>query len=947
MRRLCLVKFFCCIFLFFLAGLAIASPKSVGIFLYDNPPIEMFYNFDWVIVDPDVTNLDKIKMWEKLTGKTDGKIFAYLSISEVRPYRSYFAKIRRDWILGEDKAWHSFIVDLRKPKFQDILMERVKEIQQKGYDGLFLDTLDSYQMVLNQKEWASFEHAEIDFIKRIKKEYPHLMIITNRGFEIFDEVKDCINGFLVEGMFSRIDFRTDTYISVSKEERMWLLKKLKPIKSKRIPIIVVDYANLSNKKQVDELVKKIESLGFIPYISQKELNVVGVGPSRLLPRRVLLLYSSKVAGDVAYSYAHRLASLPLEYYGYIPELWDIDKGLPEGITSDRYTGIVVWIGREVKGYEKFHKWILNEIKRGIKVVFFDDFGFPLEERFLKPLGLTCEKNKGDRFGKIKEIYRDRRFVGFEIDPRHSYHSKLIKPIKGTPLLILKNDKGQEEIPVAITDFGGYALSGASVITIMGNEMWVVNPFLFLKKALRLKDIPAPDVTTENGRRILLAHMDGDGFPDRFEADPSKFAPEIIRDKILKRFRIPHTVSVIEGEIAPWGLYPKLSPKLEKIARSIFKLKNVEPASHTFSHPFKWMTLYRHYENRIVPKDKHLNLPIPNYTFNIKREIEGSINYINKRLLSGTGKKVKVLLWSGDCLPPAEAIKLTYQLGIYNVNGGDTTINETSPFLSNVSPMGLERGGYFQVYAPATNENVYTNLWRHPYYGYIKVIQTFKLTESPRRLKPIDIYYHFYSGSKIASLKALEKVYKWAFAQKVNPMYLSEYAKRVLNFRTTTISLKDGEYIIRGGSGLRTLRIPASLGFPDIRKSKGIVGYLKKGDNIYISLDGSGYYKLVLRHKKEPSFMLIDANGQVEYFKKVKGTTELKLKSYVPLEFSLLKPKNCRVEIKSQSPFLSTHEGNILRYKLEGTSATIEATCKEQLRYRRDYKRKRYQQESYN
>jgi hypothetical protein len=464
---------------------------------------------------------------------------------------------------------------------------------------------------------------------------------------------------------------------------------------------------------------------------------------------------------------------------------------------------------------------------------------------------------------------------------------------------------------------------------MGYNLWVLNPFTFLKEALRLKDIPAPDVTTENGRRILLAHIDGDGFPSRFEdeAEAEKFAPELIRDRIFKIFRIPHTVSIIEGETAQWGLYPELSPKLEDIAKSIFKLENIEPASHSFSHPFKWMEIYKGDEgDKVLPGV--YNMPISNYTFDLRREIDGSVNYINERLLSGTGKKVKVFQWTGNCLPPAEALKLTYQLGLFNVNGGDTSIRETAPFLAYVSPMGIERDGHFQIYAPVTNENIYTNLWKGPYYGYIEAIQTFKLTENPRRLKPINLYYHFYSGSKIASLKALEKVYEWSLSQKVNPMYLSEYAEKVLDFRTMTISLKDGKYIIRSEKGLRTLRIPVSLGFPDIRKSKGIVGYSRRGDDIYVHLDRSGYYELILSNEEMLSFMLIDSNGQIEDFKKGKDITELKLKSYIPLEFSLLKPDNCRAQVISQTPFLLTNEATTLRYKLEGTSATIKATCKE-------------------
>ncbi|MFO1353952.1 MAG: hypothetical protein U1E88_05745 [Acinetobacter sp.] len=57
---------------------------------------------------------------------------------------------------------------------------------------------------------------------------------------------------------------------------------------------------------------------------------------------------------------------------------------------------------------------------------------------------------------------------------------------------------------------------------------------------------------------------------------------------LKRvIKIPTQAFVIEGEIAPDGLYPKQSPQLEPIAREIFALPWVEIASHTYSHPFNW------------------------------------------------------------------------------------------------------------------------------------------------------------------------------------------------------------------------------------------------------------------------------------------------------------------------------------------------------------------------
>ena len=72
--------------------------------------------------------------------------------------------------------------------------------------------------------------------------------------------------------------------------------------------------------------------------------------------------------------------------------------------------------------------------------------------------------------------------------------------------------------------------------------------------------------------------------------------------------------------------------------------------------------------------------------------------------------------------------------------------------------GPAGGQELQVYAPVINENVYTNLWTGPYYGFRRVLETFALTESPRRLKPIDVYYHFYSGAKVAGQQAWAEVY---------------------------------------------------------------------------------------------------------------------------------------------------------------------------------------------
>jgi hypothetical protein len=116
-----------------------------------------------------------------------------------------------------------------------------------------------------------------------------------------------------------------------------------------------------------------------------------------------------------------------------------------------------------------------------------------------------------------------------------------------------------------------------------------------------------------------------------------------------------------------------------------------------------------------------------------------------------------------------------------MNGGDTFITRSRASLTAVRSHGIFKKGNLQVYAPITNENLYTNLWRGPFYGFERVIETFSMTETPRRLKAVDIYYHTYSASKPASLTALHQVYGWALKQPLHPVFASEYIRKVHDF----------------------------------------------------------------------------------------------------------------------------------------------------------------------
>lgn len=617
------------------------------------------------------------------------------------------------------------------------------------------------------------------------------------------------------------------------------------------------------------------------------------------------------------SYLHKKLEVVFNHYGYRFEYHDVKNGIPKVLQNKKYlkkfAAIVNWFTDDKMGSPiAFSNLLEEQLRLGQKIFIFGKLGF-LRDRKDKLQSSAVINQVLQHLGlKYFPLYYDNPLI---LTPLKRADSKLIefeRELENEIFEVLKIEsygkKNQvhlsikvinEEKPADVVVSGPnffYAQNGYDLFENPQSFItsWRIDPFHFVSKLLLNELEPIPETNTLCGRRMAYSHIDGDGFINVSNLDRKSLSGKIVLDRIIKKYKIPTTASIVVAEIDP-----KLLGSRQAITTSkeIFRAPYIEPASHTYSHPLSWNKNATKEEARVYlgkkeakkHKGQIIAYKLDDYQLDYKTETIGSIDYINKELAPSTNQ-AKVLLWSGSCMPPEEALKYATEAGYLNMNGGDSRMDDLYQGYSNLSALYRKVGPYIQVYTSNANENLYTNLWTGPFSGFRDVIKTFKSTEEPRRIKPMNIYYHFYSGEHISSVKSLEEVYEYVLEQKPSLVFASDYIKWIHGFNTAKINKFNRlRYDLSNYGHLRTFRVESTDMIPDYQKSKNIIGHSHHQGNLYVYLGGRSTAHLKLTNDEPNAPYISSCNGWVESFEQKNKTINFKGYSRSNFQLEITKP----------------------------------------------------------
>ena len=568
----------------------------------------------------------------------------------------------------------------------------------------------------------------------------------------------------------------------------------------------------------------------------------------VIPRKILALYKTSEKRSPEHNEISEYVQLVLNNLGLVVVYADAEDTLPPIWAMPEYLGVITFFYNDgMRRAGRYRKWLLRLLENGKKVVIFGNFGAMHEygasstrkdrrevRRLFSRMGLSPPipmKLQGPiRLQKYEAGMFDFEYRLSSGDIQSATHIQSFG--NDNRVLMTLEAAGQETVLALTAPWGGMAQRAICyrMDPATGRAQWYLDPFAFLETALALQDLPRAELNLIGGRRTAFCHIDGDGFRTISLIDGWSMCADIMTRKVFSRYDLPFSVSVITAEVDPvlFGSMETLS-----ITRRMFALPNVEPASHSFAHPFDW-------RKGTVAFDT-----IPGYTFDPYREIVGSMRFIQTHLLPAQ-KAVKLFFWSGMGNPTDEQIALIEKHGWLQINGRAGYLDDSFPSITSFAPPYTQIGDRFRINARISNEYEFTRGWQPPYDAYVRVIRTFEFTQKYGPLTPANLYLHFYIMQYRESWNALKRVLKWVMNQDWTFVYASDYVKMVQDFLSLSLQrLGPDHFRIDNQGALRTIRFKKEKRIVDMQKSKNVVGYGYYGEDLVVHLDGRREHEIVL------------------------------------------------------------------------------------------------------
>lgn len=242
--------------------------------------------------------IDQIRAGHKI-------VLSYLSVGEAEVYRPYWeaawggsdcpGQLSADapgWLDPSNPEWcGNYPVQFWRPEWQSIIIAYLDTILSAGFDGVYLDRVDTFYYWLGQEDQGqSFVNVDApqqmaDLVRLIvehgRQQNPHFIVVPQNAASIIeylspsqqDEYLGLIDGIGVEDTFFYPEKGAETGEDAPYNPQADVLDRLAQYQQAGIPVFAVDY--VTEPEKIERFFSEARARGFIPYAAPRLLDHIG------------------------------------------------------------------------------------------------------------------------------------------------------------------------------------------------------------------------------------------------------------------------------------------------------------------------------------------------------------------------------------------------------------------------------------------------------------------------------------------------------------------------------------------------------------------------------------------------------------------------------------------------------------------------------------------------
>ena len=217
-------------------------------------------NADVAVVDPDHAGSAERYKTKARGGKRP--VLAYISVGEAEEGRSYMKDSKQSWNTGRTQGWSgNYAAKYWDEDWKRIVKSRVRDALAKGYDGVYLDRVDTYE---STKAPGGAREQMVKLVKELAAEARskkgNAAVVVQNAEELLTDKSyvAAIDGIAKEDLYHGINHRGERNSASNVNSSKSYLKSAK---SQGKAVFVVEYLN---GETADKVAGEARRDGFVP-----------------------------------------------------------------------------------------------------------------------------------------------------------------------------------------------------------------------------------------------------------------------------------------------------------------------------------------------------------------------------------------------------------------------------------------------------------------------------------------------------------------------------------------------------------------------------------------------------------------------------------------------------------------------------------------------------------